>query len=233
MMRINFRPLVLAVLALAGSVAPLRAQDPGTQGPTLAVLDLENGGSLGPDAQDMSQLGKALSTMLTTEMMKNSRVQMVERDQIRQLIEEQKLSLSGMADPSSAVEVGKLLGAKYMVFGSYADVFSNLRIDVRVVEVETGRLSRAQEVTDKRENLFKSVTRLAQQLFKDLKLEPSAPPPPSPAVPAKAALLFSRGLGYEDQNEVDKAKDMYRKALEAFPQYEEAAKRLKKLEESQ
>lgn len=227
------RPRLAAVAAaMLLSAAPALAQSsaPDPSGPTLAVLDLENGGSIGPDAQDISQLGKALSTMLTTEMMKNDRVQMVERDQIRQLVEEQKLSLSGMADAATAVQVGKLLGAKFMVFGSYADVFSNLRIDVRVVDVETGRVSRAQEVTDKRENLFKSVTQLSQKLFRDLKLEPSRPVQASPAVPARAALLFSRALGYEDAGEKDRAAEMYRKALEAFPQYDEAQKRLARLE---
>lgn len=223
-----FRALsrIATITALAAGVAmpaPLSAQ---TAQPTLAVLDLENGGSIGPDAQDLSDLGKALGMMMTTEMMRNPRVRMVERDQIRQLVEEQKLSMSGLAETSSAVEVGKLLGAQYMVFGSYADVYSTLRIDVRVVEVETGRLRRAQEVTDRRENLFRSVERLAANLFEDLDLEPQTRPAPRPAIPARAALLFSQGIGFEDRGERDRAAEMYRRALQVFPDYAEAQERL-------
>jgi TolB-like protein len=167
--------------------------------------------------------------MITTEMMRNPRVIMVERDQIQRLIGEQKLALSGMIDPAAVIQVGKLLGAQYMLFGSYTDAFSNLRIDVRVVEVQTGRLRRSFEVTDKREHLFRSVNRLTNQLFKDLDLEPASPLPVTPAVPARAALLFSQGLGFEDQGDKQKAREMYQKALEVFPQYEDANKRLSRL----
>lgn len=217
--------LLLAAVALGSTTAATQQNLP-----TLAVLDLADGGSLGPDAQNLSQLGKGLGSMITTEMMRNPRVIMVERDEVQRLIGEQKLALSGMIDPGTATQVGKLLGARYMVFGSYTDAFSNLRIDVRVVEVETGRLRRSYEVTDKREHLFRSVSRLTNQLFKDLDLEPASPIPAAPVIPARAALLFSQGLGFEDQGDNQKAREMYAKALEIFPQYEDAEKRLKGLE---
>jgi curli biogenesis system outer membrane secretion channel CsgG len=228
--------MLLALLAggmgLAVTPAPMPAaaqSSPPADAPTIAVLDLENGGSIGPDAQDLSDLGKGLGTMLTTEMMKNPRVRMVERDQLRALLEEQKLTLSGMADPSTAVMVGKLAGAQYMIFGSFADVFSRLRIDVRVVEVETGTLRRAQEVTDDRENLFASVGRIATLLFEDLNLEPHTPTPPSPQVPARAALIFSQGIGFEDRGDTAKAREMYERAIEIFPDYPDARERLEAL----
>ena len=221
------RNVFAAAVGLLLASVPVFAQQQDL--PTLAVLDLSDGGSLGPDAQNLSQLGKGLGAMITTEMMRNPRVRMVERDQIQHLLTEQKLGLSGMIDPATAIEVGKLLGARYMVFGSYTDVFSNLRIDLRVVEVETGKLQRAQEVTDKRENLFRTVNRLTSQLFKDLNLEPTSPVPAAPAVPAKAALLFSQGLGFEDAGDTQKAREMYDRALEVFPQYEDARKRLSRL----
>ncbi|HEX2091081.1 MAG TPA: CsgG/HfaB family protein [Longimicrobiaceae bacterium] len=197
--------------------------------PTLAVFDFDDGGSIGPDAQDLSRLGAGLAVMLTTEMTKNPRVQMVERDRLRELVEEQKLAVSGMVDPATAVRVGRLLGARYVVFGSYTDLFSTLRIDARVVEVETGRLRRGQEVTDRRENLFRSVGTLATQLFRDLDLAPASPPGASPAIPARAALLFSRGIGFEDAGDTERAKDMYRQALQLFPGYEDARRRLARL----
>lgn len=216
----------LALVTLGGAQNAAIAQTVAADVPTIAVLDLENGGSIGPDAQDLSDLGKGLGMMLTTEMMKNPRVQMVERDQIRALLDEQKLSLSGMADPATAIQVGKLVGAKYMIFGSYADVYSRLRIDVRIVEVETGVLRRAQEVTDDREKLFESVGRLATALFEDLELEPTTSLPATPPVPARAALLFSQGIGFEDRGHEAKARAMYERALELAPDYRAARTRL-------
>lgn len=226
-MRTLLPSLPTALLALGLGSAPAVAQAPDL--PTLAVLDLEDGGSLGPDAQNLSTLGKGLAAMLTTEMMRNPRVEMVERDRVRALIDEQKLAIGGMVDPQTAVQIGKLIGARYMLFGSYADVYSTLRVDVRVVEVETGRVRRAQEVTDKRENLFKSVQTLSSRLFKELELTSRETAPPAAPIPARAALFFSQGLGYEDTGETEQAKAMYRKALEAHPEYAEARKRLEKL----
>ncbi len=218
--------LVAATLALA-LIAPtaLAAQDK----PTLAVLDLSDGGSMGPDAQDLSRLGVGIAMMLTTEMTRNDRVTMVERDRIQDIVAEHRLNLSGMVDPATAAEVGKLLGAKYVVLGSYADIFSNLRIDVRVVDVESGRIVRAQEQTSERENLVRSVTRLAEALFRDLELEPAGPTPQPAPIPARAVIFFSRAVAYEDAGDTGQAAEMYRRALEIHADYAEARTRLERL----
>ncbi|HET6763731.1 MAG TPA: caspase family protein, partial [Longimicrobiaceae bacterium] len=219
--------VLAAVLSLVAAPA-VRAQGQGSALPTVAVLDLSDGGSIGPDAQDLSSLGKGLAAMLTTEMSRNPRVQMVERDRIRALLDEQRLTLSGAADAATAVRVGRLLGARYMLMGSYADVYGQLRIDVRVVDVETGALRRAQEVTDRRENLFRSVGTLATQTFRELALQ-SGSTPDAPPVPANAALLFSRGLAREDAGDAAGAGALYREALAAAPGYVDAQARLSRL----
>jgi curli biogenesis system outer membrane secretion channel CsgG len=221
--------IVAALALVAGALAPAAAQNASSDVPTLAVLDLEDGGSIGPDADEVRALGPGLATMLATEMMRNPRVRIVERDQIKQLIEEQKLGLSDLTDPSTAVELGRLLGAEYMLFGTYTDVYGTLRVDVRVVNVETGELERAQEVTDKREALFQSVQTLAERLFEDLDLESDERAPAAAPIPARAAIYFSRGLGYEDRGEAEKAAEMFRQALEIHPEYAEAREHLEAL----
>jgi TolB-like protein len=217
----------LALGLLAGSPAGGQEADR----PTLAVLDLNDGGSIGPDAQDISNLGTGLAMMLTTEMLRNPRVDMVERDQIKELIGEQGLALSGMVDPSTAIEVGQLVGANYMLFGTYTDVLAQLRVDVRVVDVQSGRLLRAREVTKKREEVFQIVTELAVELFDDLELSPPQKLPERKEIPARAVILFSQAVGREDRGDVEGARAKYREALEVFPEYEEARARLARLDE--
>ncbi len=219
---------VLAAALVAALPRPAVAQESGP--PTLAVLDLKDGGSMGPDVQDLSNLGAGLAMMLTTEMMRNPRATLVERDQIKQLVAEQGLTLSGMVDAATAIEVGKLLGARYMLFGTYTDVMSRLRIDVRVVEVETGRLRQAKEVTRPREDVFESVAELAGMIFDDLELAPAQRLPQRKPAPAPAVIFFSKGIGFEDRGDAEQAKAMFRRALEIFPDYEEARERLAKLE---
>jgi TolB-like protein len=216
---------VVAAGLLLGAVAPPGA----AQQPTLAVLDLNDGGSLGPDAQNLTGLGKGIAAMLTTEMSRNPRVRMVERDRIRALLDEQRLAVSGMADQSSAIQVGRLLGAQYMLFGSYTDVYGQLRMDVRVVEVETGRLVRAQEITAPRENLLASVAMLAERTFRDLSLTPPTAMAPVGRVPAAAAIAFSRGLAMEDARDASGARAQYQEALRLASDYAAARQRLDRL----
>ncbi|MDB4950016.1 MAG: putative Histone acetyltransferase [Gemmatimonadetes bacterium] len=220
---------IAAGLALLLGRAPLAAQASSPNLPTLAVLDLTDGGSIGPEAQDLSALGKGLSAMLATEMSRNPRVRLVERDRIQALLGEQRLSLSGVADAATAVRVGRLLGAQYMVLGSYADVYGQLRIDVHVVDVETGQVRRGEEVTDRRENLFRSVSTLAAQTFRNLSLESRGAVADAPEVPAHAALLFSRALAKEDAGDAAGAGALYRQALAVAPAYPDAQTRLARL----
>jgi len=219
-----------ALLGLAAATPCPGAAQQAPPLPTLAVLDLKDGGSMGPDVQDLSNLGAGLAMMLTTEMMRNPRTSMVERDQIKQLIAEQGLTLSGMIDPATAIEVGKLVGAEYMLFGTYTDIMSRLRIDVRVVEVETGRLRQARELTRPREDVFETVAALAEAIFEDLELLPTEKLPERKPAPAAAVIFFSKGIGHEDRGELDQAKAMFQRALEIFPDYQEAKERLAKLE---
>jgi len=59
-------------------------------------------------------------------------------EELQSLLEEMSLGQSGILDESSAQQVGKLLGAQALVFGSFIHNFDNkIRIDARMVEVET------------------------------------------------------------------------------------------------
>jgi len=122
----------------------------------LAVLDFEGYKFL---------KGKAdikMSDMLTTALVKTSRYEIVERNKIDKIFAEQNLGMSGMVDESSAAEVGKLLGAEYVVFGSitYAektkeDKFAydlwttGVTIDVRAVNTTTGKILLSETSTGK------------------------------------------------------------------------------------
>ncbi len=83
--------------------------------------------------------------------------QVVERIELQELVDEQSLSMTGLVNPDTAVEVGNLSGAEYKIFGavtnlaarrdnmilgdlfgSQASVVAN--VTIRVVEVSTGRV---------------------------------------------------------------------------------------------
>ncbi len=102
------------VLALTIALASLASQDASAQStdaPTVAVMDF-NGLMLGESANSLA-IGKAVSAMLVTEFAGRDGLKVVERQRMEDLLQEQRLALSGRVDESSAVEVGKFLRRQF------------------------------------------------------------------------------------------------------------------------
>ncbi|MBE0617892.1 MAG: hypothetical protein IH608_08210 [Proteobacteria bacterium] len=67
----------------------------------------------------------------------------VERQRLAMLLEELSLGSGALADESTRLRVGRLSGARLMVFGGYQVFGEQARVDLRLVDVETGRVVRA------------------------------------------------------------------------------------------
>ena len=96
----------------------------------IAIIDFE-------DINIGSRTAKALTHKLTTEMIALEVYQVLERSEMKRLLDEQKFQYSGCVDTKCAVELGKILGAKYMVVGSISKVGETYSIDSRLIDVET------------------------------------------------------------------------------------------------
>ena len=70
-----------------------------------------------------------------------SKYQIVNRDELDLLIEEQKLSLSGLIQEEKSVEVGNLIGANYTLLSSYQCVEkSNINLTLKLINCETSEI---------------------------------------------------------------------------------------------
>ncbi len=72
--------------------------------------------------------------------------QVVERSQLDRVLQEQKLSYSGLIDISTAQKLGKLLGSGVVLLGDITDMGNNVAIHARMVDVEKGLALTAAEV---------------------------------------------------------------------------------------
>lgn len=198
---------------------------------TIALLDFSNNSLF--DKEKYSSLSSGLAEIMITELSKVNAFKLVERQKINSLIEEMQLSQSGLVTEESSIEVGKLLGAQYLVFGSYMVASKDkVRIDVRIVEVETGLTIKAEEVTDKLTNIFEIIKKLNEKIIRDLDVKLSNSERElldDTDVNLDVIAYFSRGLELEEKGDVDKAKQMYVKALKKDQNFEPAKKRLKAL----
>jgi curli biogenesis system outer membrane secretion channel CsgG len=64
----------------------------------------------------------------------------VDRENIEELIDEQKFQVSGLTDESTAVEIGKLSGADIVVIGSISYVGKKYYMNIKLISVETGEI---------------------------------------------------------------------------------------------
>ncbi|HEX7241901.1 MAG TPA: CsgG/HfaB family protein [Longimicrobiaceae bacterium] len=225
--------LLLSLAAAAPSTAAGQAED---DRPGIAVLPFSNGGSLGPNREDLEPLRVGVQQMLLTELAQNPALRIVERSALAEVMEEQDLAASGRVDARTAARVGKLVGARYVVTGGFVDLYGTFRLDGRIVDVETGEVLRSEQVRDRKERLYDLLVQMAGKITRDVRL----PPLPRAVqqarqarrIPTEAATLYSKALLYQDRGEKDKAVELYRSIAERFPEMTEAREALRQLSET-
>jgi len=217
-----YAPITVAITALAlfGGPGAGAAQEGGDDLPTVAVLDF-TGLMLGQSGNS-APLGKAVSSMLTTELMGRPGLRVIERYQLQDLLTEQKLALSGRVDEGTAVQIGKLLGAQYMIYGQVTSIATQLRMDMRAVDVETSEILEAHKRNASTDELLDVVVEMADSFGSQLDLTPPSERPSIEAIPVRATIEFSRAVDYEDKGEIEPALEHYRAALEIFPTHRAA-----------
>lgn len=136
----NFQKIIFSLLiGLLTVMAPMiHAEEVTSKEPTLVVWDFDNHvmGTATQIAQ-LSYLERALPELIITGLNQASTLRIVERMKLREILQELKLGSSKLSDEDSRLKLGKTLGAKYMVFGSYTMLGNMIRVDVRVIETET------------------------------------------------------------------------------------------------
>lgn len=105
----------------------------------VAVWDLDD---LSPVAHPRADLGEMLAAKVIETLKAKGHV-VVERQRLLLALEELKLGSSELADESARLRLGRIAGAGLMVFGAYQVAGETMRLDMRVVEVETGKVLRA------------------------------------------------------------------------------------------
>ncbi|MBQ9420020.1 MAG: hypothetical protein IJU31_06580 [Synergistaceae bacterium] len=128
-------------------------------------------------------MAAGISDFFARLLFKADDIMLVERERLDDVARELRLGMSGLVDPKSAAEIGKLAGADYMLLGSITNLghgasggyvplpFVSLSVnqqkvkadlDVRVVKVETGEIVFAEGASGE---ASQSSTGLATQWF--------------------------------------------------------------------
>ncbi len=155
--------LILSLIIAGCASAPV--SDPATP-QALAIWTLE----------DLSLPGTVppeLAELLTAKVMETAEATatypLVERERLLTILQELNLGSSQLVDEATGLRIGRLVGARLMLFGSYQVVATLMRIDLRLVDVETGRVINAAEKTVPAGNLVGWLTG-AEMATRDLLL---------------------------------------------------------------
>ena len=125
----------------------------------IAVIDLDASGVSSSEA-------KTLTDRLSTELFSIGTFDVMERDKMAEILQEQGFQLSGIVSTEHMIEAGELIGVRHIVAGSIAKLGSKYLLNVRVVDVKTGKILAAasEECTCPLEELTGAMDKVALKL---------------------------------------------------------------------
>jgi TolB-like protein len=121
--------LVLILLFTSLTSAQLTATVE-SEKPRLAIIPLE--------AMDVSETDASIATQyLTTEIIRQGRFWVLEREYMAEIMEEQAMVLT-CTDIECAIEIGRVLAAERVIVGSVTSSGGNYVLTIRIINVEEG-----------------------------------------------------------------------------------------------
>jgi TolB-like protein len=112
--------------------------------------------------------GWNISEKLTTQVVNNSRIQVVERSLLKKLFEEHHLGQTGVLEQPLLKKLGKVFAVEGIITGSFVASGESVVVQARLINIETGVIISASE------------SQIAREGFDSPKAALEAPAPPIP-----------------------------------------------------
>ena len=109
----------------------------------IAVVDLESQG----DKAKNQEAGKMAAQLLTAAFVQEGRFDVVERQALQKVIEEQQLGISGLIDANTAVKLGRVIGATFIVTGAVISYPQGMDMVVKILETESATIKVADRLS--------------------------------------------------------------------------------------
>ncbi|MGO8854650.1 MAG: FlgO family outer membrane protein [Steroidobacteraceae bacterium] len=119
------------------------------------VLQLQSAGQTSATVLDFTdmqgqgtELGRFLAQELSDQLVAGAKtLSLVDRANLQFLLKENKLSMEGLVDPRSTRKLGNMIGIDTVIMGTVTPLGNIVRLSVRAVAVETGKIVAAQSIT--------------------------------------------------------------------------------------
>jgi TolB-like protein len=202
--------------------------------PVVSVLYFDNQ----TNRAEYDVLRKGFADMMVTDLVAWDGVTVVERDKLESVLSELKLQQSKAFDKATAVKVGKLMGAQYLVTGALLlQGEHTLRIDARLIAAEGGKDVTAASVTGEKDKVFDLEQELVTKLTAgiDAKIRDVGARRKAKVPDLDALLAYSKAIDLSDQGKLEEASAAMQALVSKAPAFLMARERkqelLKRLEE--
>ena len=202
--------------------------DPGLQ--TLAIVDFTNN-SL-DDRERMDPLEGGFASLMVHQLNGATGLKVIERERIQWLLDELDLQEDeGRVDQATAVRTGKLLGATAVLFGSFMKHRNELRLNARLVKVETGEILMTEQVAGKDKDFFELAEELSLKVAQGINvtLQESMIGERTDTRSLDAMISYSEGLNLLENEDYQAAYLKFQEALEYDSNYTRAAQKAESL----
>jgi TolB-like protein len=195
--------------------------DPGLK--TLAIVGFSNNAL--DDRERFDPLEWGMASILINYLNGATDLKVIERERLQWLLDELDLNQDGgRVDQSTAVRMGKLLGATTMLLGGFTVLGKQMQINARLVKVETGEILMTEQVTGKTDKLFELAEELSLKVAKGINvtLTETQVGARTETKSLDAMLSYSEGLSLLEKDEYRAAYEKFLEALEFDPKYTQA-----------
>lgn len=193
---------------------------------TIAIVSFDNL----TDDNSLDWLERGISESVTTDLLLMDKFVVIERMKIDNVIQEQKLTLSGLIEESGATKVGELIGAESIILGSYQIINNSIRINCRLINTESGNIMRAAKVDGSFDSIFSLQDELVLDLFpsitKSLETVTIINIKKAPTKSVAAYELYSKALNAKSDGDTEEAISLLHECLGIDGAYIPALKQL-------
>jgi TolB-like protein len=193
---------------------------------TLVLWDFDNNtvGTL-EAIQGVEHLSRVLPEALLAKLSRTPGLRLVERVRLRELLDEQKLGTSTVADQDARLKLGRILGAGSMIFGEYIALGPVIRVDVRLVDTATSQILLSEPLTGAEEELLADIDNLAGLIARRQGAQYTTGQGGTP-FPPQAWALYESGLRQMDEKQFEAAVETFKQLLGQHPGFAPAERQI-------
>ena len=200
-------------------------------GRTFAVFDFLPDSTAENDP-DLDYLAVWLGLAISNGLQKNETVTVVERKKLVAILEELSLGSSDIVSAGTRLNLGRLTGADYLVFGSYVKAGSQIMLSARLVNSRSGVIIKSNNVFGPGKEIDKLALSLSEKLLKDAGI--AAEREESRQTGRKTDLsrigaYYLKGLELEKRHDYEGAVEAYKKVLKIDRDNPWVRKRIKRI----